>query len=49
MALYKLQFLVKVSWPFKLGWKLTTGLGFRAKYGLDYSKIMSHEHLNSLK
>ena len=33
---------------FKLGWKLTTGLGFRAKYGLDYSKIMSHEHLNSL-
>ena len=32
---------------FKLGWKLTTGLSFRLKYGLDYSKIMRHEHLNT--
>ena len=34
---------------FKLGWKLTTGLSFRLKYGLDYSKIMRHEHLNTQK
>ena len=34
---------------FKLGWKLTTGLSFRFKYGLDYSTIMSHEHLNTQK
>ena len=36
------------EYAFKLGWKLTTALGFRMKYGLDYSKIMEHEHLNSL-
>lgn len=34
---------------FKLGWKLTTGLSFKLKYGLDYSTIMSHEHLNTQK
>ena len=34
---------------FKLGWKLTTGISFRLKYGLDYSTIMSHEHLNTQK
>lgn len=34
---------------FKLGWKFTTGLSFRLKYGLDYSIIMSHEHLNTQK
>ena len=32
---------------FKLGWSLTTAISFRLKYGLDYSKIMSHEHLNT--
>ena len=31
------------EFAFKLGWKLTTGLSFRFKYGLDYSKIMKHE------
>ncbi len=35
------------EFAFKLGWKLTTGIIFKLKYGLDYSKIMSHEHLNS--
>lgn len=37
------------EFAFKLGWKLTTGLSFRFKYGLDYSKIMKHEHLNTQK
>ena len=31
----------------KLGWKLTTGLAFRLKFGLDYSVIMGHEHVNT--
>jgi predicted SAM-dependent methyltransferase len=30
-----------------LGWKLTTGLEFRLKYGLDYAVLMNHEHVNS--
>jgi hypothetical protein len=30
-----------------LGWRLTTGLEFRLKRGLDYGVIMRHEHLNT--
>jgi hypothetical protein len=30
-----------------LGWKLTTGLEFRRRYGLDYSVLMKHEHVNT--
>jgi SAM-dependent methyltransferase len=30
-----------------LGWKLTTGLEFRLRHGLDYSVIMRHEHVNT--
>ena len=30
-----------------LGWRLTTGLEFRFKHGLDYSLLMRHEHVNS--
>ena len=30
-----------------LGWKLTTGLEFRLKYGLDYGVFMRHEHVNT--
>ncbi len=30
-----------------LGWKMTTGLEFRLKYGLDYGKLMKHEHVNT--
>jgi hypothetical protein len=29
-----------------LGWKLTTGLEFKMKYGLDYGLLMRHEHVN---
>ncbi len=32
-----------------LGWKLTTGLEFRLKHGLDYGLLMKHEHVNSAK
>lgn len=32
-----------------LGWKLTTGIEFRMKYGLDYGQLMRHEHVNSAK
>jgi SAM-dependent methyltransferase len=31
----------------KLGWMCTTGLAFRLKYGLDYSVIIKHEHVNN--
>lgn len=32
-----------------LGYKLTTGLEFRLKYGLNYDVIMLYEHVNSQK
>ncbi|MBL7904877.1 MAG: hypothetical protein JNL22_07635 [Bacteroidales bacterium] len=31
----------------KLGWKLTTGLEFRFRYGMDYGILMRHEHVNT--
>ena len=30
-----------------LGWKLTTGLEFKLKHGLDYSILMKYEHVNT--
>jgi len=30
-----------------LGWKLTTGMEFKLKHGLDYGILMKHEHVNS--
>ena len=30
-----------------LGWKLTTGIEFRMRYGLDYGILMRHEHVNT--
>jgi hypothetical protein len=30
-----------------LGWRLTTGLEFRFKHGLDYGLLMRHEHVNT--
>jgi len=30
-----------------LGWKLTTGLEYKIKYGLDYSVLMNYEHVNN--
>ena len=30
-----------------LGWKLTTGIEFRLKHGLDYGVLMRHEHVNT--
>ena len=32
-----------------LGWKLTTGLEFRLKHGLDYGVLMRHEHINTAR
>jgi len=32
-----------------LGWKLTTGIEFRLKYGLDYGTLMRYEHVNTAK
>ena len=32
-----------------MGWKLTTGLEFRIKYGLDYGVLMKHEHVNTAR
>lgn len=31
----------------KLGYKLTTGIEFKLKYGLDYSTLMNYEHVNT--
>lgn len=31
----------------KLGWKLTTGIEFKIKYGLNYKFLMQHEHVNT--
>ena len=30
-----------------LGWKLTTGVEFRLRYGLSYGVLMRHEHVNT--
>ena len=30
-----------------LGWKLTTGLEFKFKYGYDYNLVVEHEHINT--
>lgn len=32
-----------------LGWKLTTGIEFRLKHGLDYSLLMRYEHVNTAR
>ena len=32
-----------------LGWKLTTGLECRIKYGLDYGELIRNEHVNTAK
>jgi len=34
-------------WLWTLGWRLTTGLEFWMKHGLDYGVLMRHEHLNT--
>tara|TARA_B100001175_G_scaffold305466_1_gene302569 strand:+ start:617 stop:1333 length:717 start_codon:yes stop_codon:yes gene_type:complete len=34
---------------FKLGWMLSTGIAFKLKHNLDYSKLIQYEHVNSLK
>ena len=33
---------------FRLGWMLTTGITFRIKYNLDYTRLMQYEHINSI-
>ena len=33
---------------FKLGWMFTTGISFRLKHNLDYSKLMKYEHVNNI-
>lgn len=30
-----------------LGWKLTTGLEYRMRHGLDYGRLIAHEHVNT--
>ncbi|GHU35109.1 hypothetical protein AGMMS50256_29760 [Betaproteobacteria bacterium] len=32
-----------------LGWKMTTGLEFKLKHGLDYGLLMKHEHVNTAR
>lgn len=32
-----------------LGWRLTTGLEFRLRHGLDYGLLMRHEHINTAR
>ncbi|HDR68191.1 MAG TPA: class I SAM-dependent methyltransferase [Bacteroidaceae bacterium] len=33
----------------KLGWKLTTGIEFRLKYGLNYETLLKYEHINTAR
>lgn len=33
---------------FKLGWMLSTGIAFKLKHKLNYSKLIQYEHVNSL-
>jgi len=33
---------------FKLGWMLTTGIAFKLKHNLDYSKLIEYEHVNTI-
>jgi 2-polyprenyl-3-methyl-5-hydroxy-6-metoxy-1,4-benzoquinol methylase len=53
--LLKRKGVLRVSIPsegtflWTLGWKLTTGLEFRIKHGLDYGLLIKHEHVNSAK
>jgi len=35
------------TWLWTLGWKMTTGLEFRWRYGLDYGVLMAYEHVNT--
>lgn len=35
------------TWLWTLGWRMTTGLEFRFRYGLDYGVLMKHEHVNT--
>lgn len=35
------------SFLWKLGWKLTTGIEYRLRYGLDYGILMKYEHINT--
>ena len=35
------------TWLWTLGWRMTTGLEFRLRYGLDYGVLMKHEHVNT--
>jgi hypothetical protein len=35
------------TWLWTLGWKLTTGLEFKLKYGFNYGLLMKHEHVNT--
>ncbi len=32
-----------------LGWKLTTGIEFKLKHGLNYKVMMQHEHVNTAR
>tara|TARA_B110000027_G_C16117509_1_gene300964 strand:- start:1016 stop:1732 length:717 start_codon:yes stop_codon:yes gene_type:complete len=36
------------EFAFKFGWMLTTGISFKLKHNLDYSKLMEYEHVNTL-
>jgi hypothetical protein len=33
----------------RLGWRLSTGLEFRLRHGLDYGLLMRHEHVNTAR
>ena len=35
------------EWLWTLAWKMTTGLEFRWRYGLDYGLLMRYEHVNT--
>jgi len=53
VLLLKESGVLKVAIPnegtilWKLGWKFTTDIEFKLKYGLNYETLMKHEHVNT--
>ena len=37
------------TWLWGLGWRLTTGLEFRLRHGLDYGVLMRYEHVSTAR
>jgi hypothetical protein len=46
---FRVSFASEGTLLWTLGWKLTTGLEFRVKYGNNYGMLMKYEHVNTAR